>query len=194
MAQSDAKRLLPILAKAFAEHGYRRATTAMLAKRCGVRENVIYRVWPSKKDMFIAAINYIWDDSISSWQEIIKNLKPDDPLGPARRILQYEAAHYGEAHLYRVVHVGLTETDDPDIAAAMRKMYQNFHDFIAQQLASVGPAGRKTADHDLIAWALVGLATVSSICLGLGLMTGRQRSQLFNQIGTLLVDAKNASP
>jgi AcrR family transcriptional regulator len=192
MAQNDSKRLLPILAKAFAEHGYRRATTAMLAKHCGVRENVMYRVWPSKKAMFIAAINYIWDDSLTSWQEIIKTLKPDDPLGPAKRILQYEATHFGELQLYRVVHAGLTETDDPEIAAAMRKMYQNFHDFIAQQLADVDPAGRKAADHDLTAWALVGLATVSSIGRGLGLMTGRQRSQLFNQIGNLLIAPKSS--
>ncbi len=194
MAQSDAKRLLPILAKAFAEHGYRRATTAMLAKDCGVRENVMYRVWPSKKAMFIAAINHIWEQSIASWQEILKNLKPDDSLGPAKRILQYEATHFGELQLYRVVHAGLTETDDPEIAAAMRQMYQNFHDFIARQLADVDPQHRKTADHDLTAWALVGLATVSSIGRGLGLMNSRQRSQLFTQIGNLLIASKISSP
>jgi AcrR family transcriptional regulator len=115
MAQNDAKRLLPILAKAFAAHGYRRATTAMLAKHCGVRENVMYRVWPSKKAMFIAAINHIWEQSIASWQEIIRDLKPNDPLGPAKRILQFEATHHGELQLYRVVHAGLTETDAPNV-------------------------------------------------------------------------------
>ena len=38
------KELLPVVARAFAELGYRRTTTADLARRCGVRENVLYRL------------------------------------------------------------------------------------------------------------------------------------------------------
>jgi len=33
--------LIPIIARAFAERGYRRTTTAELAQRCAVRENVL---------------------------------------------------------------------------------------------------------------------------------------------------------
>ena len=35
------RELLPVIARAFAELGYRRATTAELARRCGVRENIL---------------------------------------------------------------------------------------------------------------------------------------------------------
>ena len=56
--QTDEKRekLLPIVARTFAECGYRRATTAKLAQRCKVRENILHRLWPDKKTMFLASM------------------------------------------------------------------------------------------------------------------------------------------
>ena len=54
------RELTPIVARTFAELGFRRTTTAELARRCGVRENVLYRLWPDKKAMFIAAIEYVY--------------------------------------------------------------------------------------------------------------------------------------
>ena len=38
------RELAPVLARAFAELGYRRATTAELAERCGVQEKALYRL------------------------------------------------------------------------------------------------------------------------------------------------------
>ncbi len=42
---------LPTLASAFAEHGYRKTTTATLAEACGVQEPALYRLWPDKRAM-----------------------------------------------------------------------------------------------------------------------------------------------
>jgi AcrR family transcriptional regulator len=59
--QSAEKRqaLLPILAEAFAEVGSRKATTAELARRCGVQETILYRLWVDKRAMFLASIDRI---------------------------------------------------------------------------------------------------------------------------------------
>ena len=72
--QTNEKRreLLPIVARAFAERGYRRTTTAELAERCGVQENILYRLWPDKKAMFIAAIGYVYDLSVAIWSRLLK--------------------------------------------------------------------------------------------------------------------------
>jgi AcrR family transcriptional regulator len=72
MASGDLKRMLPLVARAFADLGYRRATTAALAKRCGVRENVLYRAWPDKKAMFIASIEFVWQLSMDIWQGLVE--------------------------------------------------------------------------------------------------------------------------
>ena len=176
-------RLLPVVAAAFAELGYRRATTAELARRCGVRQNVLYRVWPSKKDMFLAAIDYVSESSLDIW---LKLLAKGGKEPPAQRVLEYEAVHHGESGLYRIVFAGLSETDDPQIREALRRMYGRFHRFIVEQLG--GPGAKAGADSNMAAWALVGVGTVSNISRELGLMDDRQRQSLFRGVGQLLLE------
>ena len=55
--------LLPAMAQTFTELGYRRTTTAELSRRCRVQENILYRLWPSKKGMFLAAIDFVYEFS-----------------------------------------------------------------------------------------------------------------------------------
>jgi len=61
------KRLLPIVCQVFSELGYHRTTTAKLAKRCKVRENILYRLWRDKKAMFLAAIDDIFQRRAERW-------------------------------------------------------------------------------------------------------------------------------
>jgi AcrR family transcriptional regulator len=173
-------RLLPRVAHAFVELGYRGATTAELARQCGVRENVLYRVWPNKKEMFISAIEYVSALSLETWERLLAN---PDKRSPAERLLEYEAVHQGEFGLYRIVFSGLSETDDLDIREALRSMYLRFHRFVSAQLAASEPG---SAEH-LLAWAFVGLATVSNISRELGLMTEPQRQGLFRDVGRRLL-------
>jgi AcrR family transcriptional regulator len=175
-------RLLPVVAAAFAELGYRRATTAELARRCGVRENVLYRVWPTKKDMFLASIEYVSESSLAIWHRLLAR---PGKQSSARRVLEYEAVHHGEFGLYRIVFAGLGETDDPHIREALRRMYLRFHGFIVEQIRH--DQGNARAGLDLLAWAMVGIGTVSNISRELDLMTERSREALFRKLGESLL-------
>ncbi len=64
--------LLPVVARAFSELGYRRATTAQLAQRCGVQENILYRLWPDKQAMFLAAIDFVYEFSERTWLKLLQ--------------------------------------------------------------------------------------------------------------------------
>ena len=192
-SQTSEKRreLLPVVARAFAEMGYRRTTTADLARRCGVRENVLYRLWPDKKAMFVAAIDYVFDLSAETWRTLLK--QSNKKQTHARRLLAYEAAHHGEMGLYRIIFAGLSETDDPDIRAALGRMYGHFQQFIREQIEAHRSAGGK--DHDAApgaasaAWAVIGLGTVANIGRELGLMDDADRRRLMDQVGSCLLDA-----
>lgn len=107
------REFLPILAAAFAEFGYRRLTSAILAERCGVRENVLYRIWPDKQAMFLAALDWVYDSSERTWERILS--EEDGPTSPFLKLLDYEARHLGEQGLHRIVFAGLSETDDPRV-------------------------------------------------------------------------------
>ena len=63
--------LVPIVARTFAELGYRRTTTAALAERCKVRENILYRLWPDKRAMFVASLDYVYQLSEETWAQLL---------------------------------------------------------------------------------------------------------------------------
>lgn len=190
-ANEKRKALLPIVARAFAELGYRRATTAELARRCRVRENILYRLWPDKKAMFVASIDYVYQQAANTWQEILGD--SDDNTGAALRLLKHEASHYGESGLQRIIFAGLSETDEPEIRDALRKMYGRFHRFIRDQVAAHrnGTGKSVTPDETVAAWGIIGLGNLANIGRELGLLTDRGRKKMFGEAGRLLLDGRS---
>jgi AcrR family transcriptional regulator len=188
--QADQRReLLPTVARTFAELGYRRTTTAELARRCTVQENILYRLWPDKKAMFIAAIRYVYDESVAIWARLLADTRAAQ--SPAEQLLAYEATHHGEFGHYRIVFAGLSETDDPEIHAALADMYKRYQRFLREQIGAHRAQRGGAAEGDdpaLAAWAIVGLGTVANIARELGLFGAAQRKRLFAEVGRALLE------
>jgi hypothetical protein len=140
--------------------------------------------------MFIAAIDYIYDISEQIWAHV---LEPQAmKVSPAQRLLNYESEHHGELGFYRIVFAGLSESDDPDIRAALRRMYQRFQRYISRQIeahrkVSGGPG---VPASELAAWAFLGVGTIVNISREFDLMNSRQREGCVRQVGHLLLDGK----
>jgi len=181
------RELAPVLARTFADLGYRRATTAELAGRCGVRENILYRLWDDKQAMFIAALDYVYQLSEETWAGLLA--RGGGRSSPAELILEYESTHHGEFGLYRIVFAGLSETDDPAIVKALRRLYRRFLRFVENQVKAHrgGKGASRLPDPELTAWAIVGMGTVSDIARELGLLPPRARKRLFEKVGRLLL-------
>jgi AcrR family transcriptional regulator len=181
------KRLLPIVCRAFSELGYRRTTTAELAQRCRIRENILYRLWPDKKCMFLAAIDDIFQRRVATWRELLA----DHPsaLDATECLLAYEAKHQGEFGFYRVVFTALAEIDDADIRDALVSMYHRFHQIVTEHVEALhgGRPQRPDLPGDIAAWALIGLATVSNIIRELKLLKPRQRERMFAVVAERLI-------
>ncbi len=181
------REILPALADAFTELGYRRATTQSLARRCGIQENVLYRLWPDKKAMFIAAIEHVYDFSETTWLRLLETAPADG--GGARRLLEFESIHHGEFGHYRIIFTGLGETDDPEIRKALKSMFTRFHRFLLAQLVSQPKRGRSGAGIPpaLAAWAFIGLGTVANIGRELGALGDSDRKRLIATVGQFLL-------
>jgi len=180
------RKLLPIICQVFSELGYRRTTTAELADRCGVRENILYRLWPDKKAMFLAAIGHVFERSKAIWTE---RLASTDGGSAAERLLEYESRHLGEFGLYRILFAGLGESDDPESRARMRETYRRFEQFIRRQIEEHrGERGRTSLPAaELSAWALVGLGTIASLTRELDLLPAGKRARLLTEVGRALL-------
>lgn len=192
-SQLDEKRreLLPALARVFTRLGYRRATTAELAEHCGVRENILYRLWADKKAMYLAAIDFVYEFSERTWLRLLE--RDVDRSSPARRLLEYESQHHGEFGHYRILFAGLSEIDDPDIRAALRRTFTRFHRFLMAQIIAhrAGEGAQAAGAAALVAWAAIGLGTIANIGRELGMLDDAQRQDLIQEIGTaLLADSR----
>jgi AcrR family transcriptional regulator len=178
---------IPQLARVFAEHGYRRTTTAELADACETQETVLYRLWPDKKAMFLAAVDHVFELSRDTWETILG--AEDEGGTAAERLLSYEAEHLGEFGLYRLLFAGLSESDDPEIRAKLVRVYRNFHRFISQQISAhresksaEGPS--HLPEEQLSAWALIGLGTIATLGKELRLFSNKDRRQLLLDAGS----------
>jgi AcrR family transcriptional regulator len=192
-SQADERRrsLLPLLADAFRDLGYRRATTAELASRCDVQENILYRLWPDKKAMFLASLDFLVQRRMEKWKAVIDKAGSDK--SQAVRLIELTGRDLGENGLYRIIFAALNETDDPEIKHALQRLYRQYHERIKVEIArhrTLCGASGIAADED-IAWALIALVAFMNIALDLGLMNGRKGQELFS---TLALQLLHVSP
>lgn len=184
------QQLVLAVAKTFVELGYRRTTTAALAARCGVQETVLYRLWPDKRAMFVAAIEFVAEHSKAVWARAAA--QPRRPGSGAKRVLEYEATHLGEFGMYRILFAGLSESDDEVIAGAMRTAYQRLLGFITQSVQEhreqlLARGQRDLPEAAFTAWALLGLGTAINIGRELSLLSARDRQRLLDAVGQHLL-------
>lgn len=179
--------LIPLVAATFAEFGYRRTTTALLAERCAVQEAILYRLWPDKRTMFTASIAYVAEHSEAIWARELANRAGAGSTAEA--VLDYEADHLGEFGLYRILFAGLSETDDPEIREALRAAYRSFHRFIQERVAEHRKSAdcRKLPPAELVAWAMIGLGTAVNVGRELDLLPARLRRDLLRSVGKHLL-------
>jgi AcrR family transcriptional regulator len=187
-ADDRRRELLPLVAEAFSELGYRRATTAELAARCDVQENILYRLWADKKAMFVAAIEFLFRRRMDKWMSSLGKTGGDESR--ASRLVELTAKNLGEERLYRIIFAALSETDDPDVKQALQRLYRQYHDRVMTEIARHREqcGDRDVAKDDDTAWALIGLVAFMNIALDLELMSARKRQQLFTTMAALLLN------
>jgi len=178
------QELLPILARTFADHGYAGCTTAALAEAAQLRENQLYRLWPSKKAMFLAVIDYLYEMQAQWWDSVIAEKSPAQAL---QFILEEEGKHRGESGLHRITFAGLSEARDPEIREALSGMYARIHKYIADTLRKRAKEGEGSElPPQLAAWSLIALGSMTSIARELDLFPITTQRKLFTQIGSQL--------
>src|SRR4029079_7651381 len=104
MAEQCAARKEEILmqaARLFAEHGYDQTDTTVLAETIGVGKGTVYRYFPSKRELFLAAVDRVMRMLRERVEARMASV--DDPLEQiakgVREFLQFFADHPGFVEL-----------------------------------------------------------------------------------------------
>ena len=154
-----AERRAAIVAAAlqvFGSGSYARATTAEIARVAGVSEPIIYRHFPSKKELWFASLDEAWRQLQERIErKMVPLAEPDEPTGagtPSR-------APWSDPLLPHLWVQGVTEAaDDPEMQAYLRTHVREVHDAVAAGMRAGQAAGTVPADRDADAEAWIFLA------------------------------------
>jgi AcrR family transcriptional regulator len=159
----------------FAKGSYHGSTTAEIARATGVTEPVLYRHFSSKRDLYLACLDSVWQQVHTLWQKTLAD-EPD----PENWIKAIGKAYLEARAAARIVLVdlwiqALTEAaDDPEIRRALRSQVREVHEFVADVIRRGQAAGGIVAerDPDAEAWIFISLGLLSTIDHRLGNIVG----------------------
>jgi AcrR family transcriptional regulator len=174
---SEERRLCVVGAacRVFARSSYSGATTAEIARESGVTEPVLYRHFASKRELYLACLDAVWERVRALWEKALE--REPDPTNWLRAIGK---AYLEERGAARIVLVdlwiqALTEAaDDPEIRRALSGQLREVHNFVADVILRAQGAGGIVADRDADAeaWIFISLGLLSTIDRRLGNLVG----------------------
>jgi TetR/AcrR family transcriptional regulator len=178
------EQLLDTAAKLFALHGYAGATTSEIAKAAGVTEPIIYRHFPSKRELFIALIERTGEQTIKLWEHELRTAP--DPAERLKRLIRANPMVTNRGRgLYRVIVTAMTEVEDPKIQEALNNHIQMLHQFLTKEVERAQEHHQVSARFSpgITAWALIDMG------VGYGVLSAMAISQHgFDQRGMHISD------
>ena len=162
--------------RVFAKSSYHGSTTAQIARETGVTEPVLYRHFASKRELYLACLDTVWQQVRTLWVEAIA-CEQD-----SANWLKAIGKAYLEARASRIVLVdlwiqALTEAaDDPEIRRALRGQVREVHEFVADLIRRAQLEGGVVGDRDpdAEAWIFISLGLLSTIDHRLGNIVGEE--------------------
>jgi AcrR family transcriptional regulator len=161
--------------RVFAKGSYHGSTTAQIAREMGVTEPVLYRHFASKRALYLACLDAVWERVRTLWEQALEGEEDS-----SRWLKAIGKAYLEERSAARVVLVdlwiqALTEAaDDPEIRRALREQVREVHAFVADVIRRAQAAGGLIADRDADAeaWIFISLGLLTTIDRRLGNLVG----------------------
>jgi AcrR family transcriptional regulator len=166
--------LLETACGVFARGSYRGTTTKDIAHEAGITEPILYRHFPSKRDLYLACLDEAWARVQALWDKALA--AEPDPSGWLQAIgLAYLSARDKRARLVDFWIQALTEaSDDPHIRRYLRRQIRDVHDFVERVIARAQAAGGVLPDRDASAeaWIFIAIGLLGTIDRRLSLLDG----------------------
>lgn len=168
--------------RVFAKSSYHGSTTAQIARETGVSEPVLYRHFSSKRELYVACLDAVWERVRALWEKALE--REDDPANWLKAIGKAYLEERGAARIVLVdlwIQALTVAADDPEIRRALRIQVRDVHDFVAGVIRRSQEAGGVLAerDADAEAWIFISLGLLTTIDRRLGSLVGDEFEDIF---------------
>ncbi|QIA27663.1 TetR/AcrR family transcriptional regulator [Thermaerobacter sp. PB12/4term] len=178
----------------FARSNFRSSTTSAIAAEAGVSEPLIYRYYPSKKQLFLAVLDDVTRRILQRW-DAIRRSEPSS-LACLRRIGQdYLDLVDRNSEDLKVFFKAVSEDNDPEIRHFLAESYRKY----ARYLEDVARRGQQQGEirgdvpSRIIAWQMMSLGAAFNLFAALGLSEWT-RADREAQLLAFLERIREASP
>jgi TetR/AcrR family transcriptional regulator len=169
-AEDRRAAVLDTACRVFSRGTYHGTTTAEIARAAGVTEPILYRHFPSKRDLYLACIDEMWARTRARWEEAIA--EEEDPaewlaaMGRAFHEWKEQRALISNLWLQSLAEA----SEDPKIRAHLRTDLRRVHEFVSDVVRRSQEAGGIAKDRDARAeaWIFLGVGLMAAAGLKLG--------------------------
>jgi AcrR family transcriptional regulator len=140
--------LIETAIKVFSEGSYHGTTTAEIARAAGISEPILYRHFASKRDLYLAALDHVWSNVRSSWEQALATTENVREAFEAivRGQVSVRDCKFQMAELW-VQALG-EAAEDPELRRHLRRHMREVHDFMADLIRRGQAEGVLHADRD----------------------------------------------
>src|SRR5207302_4288260 len=118
-------------ARVFAEGSYRGTTTAEIARAVGCSEPILYRHFPSKRQLYFSCIEHAWAELRARFEAVLAIEDPEEALASLSHDI--EDLVRGKHALSHFWAQALTESaEDPEIRRYVRRHLKDVHAFLSR--------------------------------------------------------------
>ena len=148
----------------FSQRSYAGATTAEIAREAGVSEPILYRHFPSKRELYFACLDAAWAQMRAMLEAKMAVLADDNAsvvFSETAAALRRSKVLVPNLWIQAVSEAG----QDPLVQRHVRQHMREVHDVIAAFLRQAQAQGHIAADRDLDAeaWIFIGGAMLISV-------------------------------
>jgi AcrR family transcriptional regulator len=159
--------------RVFSSGSYAGSTTAEIAREAGVSEPLLYRHFPSKRDLWAACLDAAWEEFRDAFDRASEELfassgNGNGAAGPVRSglLLPSSSARWKKAMMPNLWIQGIMEAgEDREIRKHLARHMRAVHDHVAAAIRRGQGAGLIPADRnaDAEAWVMIAGALLRSV-------------------------------
>ncbi|RMF14614.1 MAG: TetR/AcrR family transcriptional regulator [Candidatus Dadabacteria bacterium] len=156
------QRILDATLDCLIERGYARTSTNDIVARAGVSRGAMLHHFPSRNELFVAAIEHISRGQLDRFRDAVTNL-PEAPAARIDQAIELVWESFSQPAYAAILELGIAARHEPELAEGLRSAARRFEQEVAEVLRDLFASAGVTEQlldlgQLLVNWLMHGMA------------------------------------